>query len=532
MIRVAWRQFRTQALVTLGLLAVFAALVIVLGLHLRDEYDSCIPLRSCAAAGGTNAVLADLLGPALIAIPALLGMFWGAPLVARELESGTFRLAWTQSVTRRRWLSIRLGLVGTAVLAVAVLASWLVSWALAPIVAINMNRFAPSMFTARGIVAIGYAAFAFALGVSAGAVIRRTLPAMVTTLLGFVATRVVFTLWVRPDLLASRQILAPVTAGKGVGFVSAGAGVSVAPGVPPIPNAWIVSDTLIDRTHGVLGAPQLQELLVRTCPTITNGPAGSAKADAVATACQQRLSHHLLQLVTYQPASHYWPLQALETGIFLAAALALIAAAVWWIGPRAGRRRSNSLDPKEPMMTHRRRPPVLTSLIVALLVAGCGSGSPASTTVAGSSGPPTEAQQEQQLVVFSDCMRSHGVSNFPDPASVGFKFQLAPSTPHTPAFLSAYSVCRHLLPDGGGSASERHSPAQIAAFVGFAACMRSHGFTNFPDPTGSGQLNHEMLASAGINLHLPAVVQAADACTAVTHGLITKTIVARFVAGQ
>jgi hypothetical protein len=88
------------------------------------------------------------------------------------------------------------------------------------------------------------------------------------------------------------------------------------------------------------------------------------------------------------------------------------------------------------------------------------------------------------------------------------------------------------MPDGGGSSSERHSPAQIAAFVAFAGCMRSHGFTSFPDPTGSGQLNHEMLASAGINLHLPAVVQAADACVGVSHGFITKTDVARFVAGN
>jgi hypothetical protein len=182
-----------------------------------------------------------------------------------------------------------------------------------------------------------------------------------------------------------------------------------------------------------------------------------------------------------------------------------------------------------------KRAPALTSIVtiaVALVVAACGSGSPASSTVASSSGPPTQAQQEQQLVVFSDCMRSHGVSDFPDPTSGDFKFQLAPNTPHTPAFLSAFSVCQHLMPNGGARGSERRSPAQIAAFVAFAGCMRSHGFTSFPDPTGSGQLNHEMLASAGINLHLPAVVQAADACTAVTHGFITKAIVARFVAGN
>jgi hypothetical protein len=68
--------------------------------------------------------------------------------------------------------------------------------------------------------------------------------------------------------------------------------------------------------------------------------------------------------------------------------------------------------------------------------------------------------------------------------------------------------------------------------VAFAGCMRSHGFASFPDPTNSGQLTHEMLATAGINLHQPAIVQAADACVGVTHGVITKADVARFVAGQ
>ena len=243
-------------------------------------------------------MLAGLLGPVLIAIPALLGMLWGAPLVARELENGTFRLAWTQSVTRRRWLSVRVALVGVAVLAVVAVASSLVSWGLAPIVAIDLNRFAPSMFTARGIVAIGYAVFAFALGVAAGSLIRRTLPAMVTTLVGFVTTRVVFTFWIRPHLLPAREALFSVVRGKGVGFVSTGSGVSVAPGVPPIPNAWMVSDTLVDRPtcaqHGA--APRA------ACPHLPGdhelpGP----RTDAVDATCQQRLSHHLVQLVTYQP---------------------------------------------------------------------------------------------------------------------------------------------------------------------------------------------------------------------------------------
>ena len=156
-------------------------------------------------------------------------MFWGAPLVARELESGTYRLAWTQSVTRRRWLTIKVALVGVAALAVAGLASWLVSWWFAPLDAINMNRFDPSVFGARGIVAIGYAGFAFALGVAAGALTRRTLPAMAATLVGFIGRGSPSRSGSARTCSQPRQLLVPVTFGNGVGFVSSAHGVSIAP---------------------------------------------------------------------------------------------------------------------------------------------------------------------------------------------------------------------------------------------------------------------------------------------------------------
>lgn len=129
-------------------------------------------------------------------------------------------------------------------------------------------------------------------------------------------------------------------------------------------------------------------------------------------------------------------------------------------------------------------------------------------------------------------MRSHGVSSFPDPGTGSFKFALAPSSPKSPAFQSAFPVCRHLLPDDGAQGQETHSSTQIAAALAFARCIRSHGFPSFPDPSSAGDLTHEMIAAAGINLHQPAVLRAGDACAGLTHGFITKTDVARFVAGQ
>jgi hypothetical protein len=366
MIWVAWRQFRTQARVTLGLLAAFAVLVLVTGLHLRDVYDSlggahCSVRADCSVLSGQLKPMADLLGPALLSIPALLGMFWGAPLLARELESGTFRLAWTQSVTRCRWLSVRVALVGVAAPAVAGLASWLVSWWFAPLDAVNMNRFDPSVFTARGVVAIGYAGFAFALGVAAGALLRRTLPAMAATLLGFIGARIAFTLWFRPHLLASRHVLFPLTLGKDVGLVGFPSDFGVFTGLPPLPNAWALSSALVDRAHHALSTLQVHGLFLRTCPTLAanlsqNPGAGAGKGPGgltggVFSPCLHALSHHLQLQVAYQPPGHYWPLQALETGIFLAAALALIGATVWRVGrrpartPATGEQRERTADP-------------------------------------------------------------------------------------------------------------------------------------------------------------------------------------------
>jgi hypothetical protein len=177
-------------------------------------------------------------------------------------------------------------------------------------------------------------------------------------------------------------------------------------------------------------------------------------------------------------------------------------------------------------------PLCVVAIAAAAAIAGCGSNSSSGSS---SGGPPTQAhiQQEQQDVVrFAVCMRSHGVPNLPDPATDPHEFKNAFNT-QSPAFKSAEAACQHLVPGGG---QHTDSAAQVqthtAALLAFARCLRTHGFPTFPDPTSSGQVTHEMVASAGINLQQPAVLQAADACVSVTHGVITRAIVARFVAGH
>ena len=130
-------------------------------------------------------------------MPLLPGLFWGAPMVASELETGTHQFAWTQSITRRRWLAVRAGwlLLAAAVLAGAV--SALVTWWSGPDNALNADAFQANRFDITGIVPVGYAIFAMALGICAGTLLRRTLPALAVTLAGFAGLRALIALWLR-----------------------------------------------------------------------------------------------------------------------------------------------------------------------------------------------------------------------------------------------------------------------------------------------------------------------------------------------
>jgi hypothetical protein len=176
--------------------------------------------------------------------------------------------------------------------------------------------------------------------------------------------------------------------------------------------------------------------------------------------------------------------------------------------------------------------PAAAAILAAVAIAACGGSSPTNSASSGGHSNQTPEQQRQDVVRFAHCMRSHGVTNLPDPTTAPRAFKDSFNT-RSPAFQQSASACRHLLPGGGPSSQSGPPPqARITALLAFARCLRSHGFPNFPDPSGSGQLSREMLAQAGVNLAQPAVRQAADACVGVTHGVITKAVVARFLAGH
>jgi hypothetical protein len=273
-------------------------------------------------------LLFDFTNALLLATPALIGIFWGAPLVTREIEAGTFRLAWNQSVTRVRWMAVKLGLIGLASIATAGLLTLMVSWWASPIdrasalpAGPGLNRFAPVLFDARGIAPIGYAAFAFALGITVGVLVRRTVPAMAITLAVFAAVQIVMPLWIRPHLIAPVHATSAFNAANLTEISSTNNGSMTVTAAVNLPGAWVLSNQTLTPAGHVFTGPAPQGCMSRTAPF---------------SVCQTALNKlRLRQLVIYQPAGRYWAFQGYETGIFVVLALGLAAGCVWRVRRRA-----------------------------------------------------------------------------------------------------------------------------------------------------------------------------------------------------
>ena len=314
-----WRQYRWQAAIAALLLAAFATALIVTGLQMASQWHSL--LTTCTNSSGCGTVsLGGTVGHDLVvlslAAPVILGFLWGAPLVAHELETGTVNFAWAQSITKTRWLTAKAGwlLLAAAVWGGAVAA--LVTWWSGPRNAFYSDQFQPNYFDQQGIVPIGYAVFATALGIAAGAVCRRTLVAIAVTIGGFIGTRLVISQFLRDHYMAA------VTAYYNpLSWYS-----------PPA-SAWVLSTGVVDRYGHVFSggsAPEVNGVPLSAIPASCRGllfrtPTSLSKAQLhQAISCMQ--ASGFCGFTSYQPASHYWPFQGIETGIYLA--LAAVALAV------------------------------------------------------------------------------------------------------------------------------------------------------------------------------------------------------------
>jgi ABC-type transport system involved in multi-copper enzyme maturation permease subunit len=312
-----WRQHRAQLYIGAALLAALAVLLLVTGLQVASQYHSalvtCTASHSCANLANTVFLGSHAVGFLVImtlGAPALVGLFLGAPLVASEFETGTSQFAWMQSVTRQRWLAVKVGwmLLAAAVWGGAI--SGLVTWWSGPDNALQLDAFKTGRFDIMGIVPVGYALFAMALGIAAGTLLRRTLPALAVTLAGFIAVRATIALWLRPSYMS------PVTVTY-----------KLISGYTPPGSAWQITQGIRGPNGHLIPAPNGAAVdgvplgfLPHSCAAPGRGISG------VTPSCQQALAR-FHGFITFQPASRYWAFQGIETGIFLALAAALIAVA-------------------------------------------------------------------------------------------------------------------------------------------------------------------------------------------------------------
>lgn len=310
MIWLTWRQHRKQALYTVIGLAALAAFIVPTGLAMHRDFDRLV-VRGCAASNPdtpcdgfhefsvaySSYIYVCLL---LLIVPLLFGLFWGAPLVAREIEQGTHRMIWTQGISRRHWALAKVGLLGGAVSILTAGYGLGIAWWYEPLGYVE-SRFGRIFFDAQGVVPVGYSLFAVALGIAAGVLSSKVVPAMAVTLSVFIAARIVVAMFVRPWLATPVTHDFPVVAEAATGAVSLG--------------SWMLTSD-VRRPDGTF---------------VSSGAMVCPPADAAE--CLGGLSADLHNHQVYQPGERFWWFQWAETGIFVALAALLV-----WLAVRRVRR--------------------------------------------------------------------------------------------------------------------------------------------------------------------------------------------------
>jgi hypothetical protein len=325
MIWFTWRQHRAQAIAGLVLVGLAALVFLPYGHEIRAAYAQrgigpCVSQGSDQCRSAMQAFMdqfntvANHLLTWLSPLPGLIGGIVGASVLGREYEHGTWRLAWTQAVPRTRWLIIKILLVGAGIVAATMALSAVFGWFRGPIDQVS-GRFAPGAFDLEGLSLTGYTLFAFALGVLAGLLLRRTVPAIVVAFVAFLALRLPVEYWLRQRYQSPVTRLLPPT----VDFTS---GPSAVPTTPGAPN-WILGQGLVDPAGHPL-SPALQDQVARQ----TQALHGTAAGDAYL----RGLGLHLK--VVYQPASRFWTFQITEASLFIGLAAALIAIIIWLLHGR------------------------------------------------------------------------------------------------------------------------------------------------------------------------------------------------------
>jgi tryptophan-rich sensory protein len=293
-----WRLHRVHAIVAGVAIAAVTALIVPSGIAIASSYHHAVTNCAVSHVGcgdigaivfGSNGVFTSLVQDLALAFPLVFGILWGAPLVAGQFEAGTEDFEWTQGVTRPRWVLANLGwaLLAAAVWGGALAA--LFTWWRGPDNSVD-GPVKFIYFDVQGIAPVAYSVFAMALGIAAGALFRRVVPAIATTLVVFVAVRIAMALYLRQQFAVARNVS------------------PLAGGAPPLAYS--------------LGAD------------ILPGPAGPTTACGNAATLSCLAAHGYQNHITYLPASRFWPVQGAESGIFLVLAHALAVFTYWSVTTR------------------------------------------------------------------------------------------------------------------------------------------------------------------------------------------------------
>jgi hypothetical protein len=317
---VTWRQHRIALAAVAALLGALAVYLWLAGLQIHHAYaaaTACHPASSPACGEiisnfnftyGDTALHSAVL---LHVVPALIGAFAGAPVLARELETGTFRYAWTQGFGRWRWTLAKLVPLAIAVAAAAGAFSVLFSWYYRPFFADGQTTpFAPEVFDLRGVAFAAWTLAAFAVGALAGMLIRRAVPAIAATLAAWSGLALAAGLYLR------QYYAVPLVTSN--------------PNVPG--SAWIMSQWGTKGGKFAFAGPPPTSLLMQLCPNPPLGPSGKALPG---TPAQCVIQHGYTLWTSYQPVSRFWSFQWIEGGWLLALSVLLIAATIWLVRRRA-----------------------------------------------------------------------------------------------------------------------------------------------------------------------------------------------------
>jgi ABC-type transport system involved in multi-copper enzyme maturation permease subunit len=318
---VTWRQHRAALAGVAALLGALAVYLLVTGLRMHHAYAAvaaCHPAGSlaCSTAASTFEQTywstAEAIAALLQAVPALIGAFAAAPVLARELETGTFRYAWTQGFGRERWTLAKLVPLAVTVAAAAGAFSVLFSWYFGPFFAQGQQTpLAPTVFDLRGVAFAGWTLTAFAIGALASMLIRRVVPAIAATLAAWAGLALAAGLFLR------QHYLAPL--------------VTHNPNVPG--SAWIISHWYTGRNGKPLSQSAISQILqaYHPVPKQISPHTFQTFLNPVGYLTQ----HGYTFWVSYQPASRFWPFQWIEGGCLLGLSLFLIAATIWLVRHRA-----------------------------------------------------------------------------------------------------------------------------------------------------------------------------------------------------